>query len=58
MKTASWVVREKSTGTVIFETFNQAIVDALNCEKYEAVPILTYLQEVNRTARDASKGAQ
>ena len=39
MKTASWVVRERATGRVIFETFNPRLVARLK-PKYEAVPIL------------------
>jgi hypothetical protein len=50
-KTASWVIRERSTGRVIAETFNPAVVAALNTSKYEAVPILEYLYSLNRAAR-------
>lgn len=48
MRTASWVVRNKATGEVILETYNPKLVAALNAEKYEAVPILQYLQSLNR----------
>lgn len=51
MKTASWILREKSTGRVICETFDVRAVQALNTEKYEAVPILQYLQELNRAVK-------
>lgn len=44
----SWVVRRKSDGEVLFETFSAKIVAALDAKKYEAVPILTYLQNLNR----------
>ena len=44
---ASWVIRNKETGAVVMETFDQKKVDALNVEKYEAVPIITYLGELN-----------
>ncbi len=47
MKTASWVIREKETGKVVMETFDPAKVQALNKVKYEAVPILEYLQSLN-----------
>jgi hypothetical protein len=47
-QTASWVLRNKFTKEVIAETFDHRKVDALNTEKYEAVPIYEYLQEVNR----------
>lgn len=52
-RTASWVIRDKATGEVQFETYDPAKVKALNTEKYEAVPILEYLQEVNRNARES-----
>lgn len=48
MKTASWVIREKATGEVMFETFDKKKVDALNTAKYEAVPILEYLASLNK----------
>jgi hypothetical protein len=48
MKPASWVVREKASGKVVFETFDQRKVDALNTAKYEAVPIQQYLAGLNR----------
>lgn len=46
---SSWVIRNKGTKEVIFETFDKAKVDALNTEKYEAVPIQKYLGELNET---------
>ena len=46
-KTSSWVIRNKKTGEVIMETFDIKKVNALNTAKYEAVPILKYLQELN-----------
>lgn len=45
---ASYVIREKATGRVILETFNLRIVDTLNKEKYEAVPIQEYLASLNK----------
>lgn len=44
---ASWIIREKATGKVIFETFNRHLGDTLNTEKYEFVPILEHLQSIN-----------
>jgi len=43
----SWVVKEKVTGKVIFETFDGQVVAFLNTTKYEAIPILEYLQSIN-----------
>lgn len=42
-KPASWVIREKGTGKVIMETFDQNLLQRLNTERYEAVPIQVYL---------------
>ena len=47
MKTASWVIKRKIDGKVIFETFNEKILSALNAEKYKAIPILEYLSSIN-----------
>lgn len=50
-KTASWVIREKDGGAVIMETFDKAKVDALNTEKYEAVPVQEHLASLNRVSK-------
>lgn len=47
----SWIIREKATRRVIGEVFSRKLVEALNVEKYEAVPILEYLGEINRGNR-------
>lgn len=52
MNTASWVIRRKVDKAVLFETFNRTVVDHLNTATYEAVPILAYLYELNRTIRN------
>ncbi|MNP93542.1 Transglycosylase SLT domain protein [compost metagenome] len=49
--TASWVIRNKETGEVIAETFDKKKVDALNTEKYEAVPVQQHLGEVNESIK-------
>jgi hypothetical protein len=54
LRTASWVIREKETKKVICETFSRRMIDSLNTLKYEAVPILEYLQEFNRSAACSS----
>jgi hypothetical protein len=51
-RTASWIIREKETGRVICETFNERAVAALNIVKYEAIPILKYLQDLNQSIRE------
>lgn len=47
----SWVIREKGSKGVIWETFDKRLVERLNTAKYEAVPILDYLVELNANAR-------
>lgn len=54
---ASWVIRNKETGEVVMETFDPAKVDALNTEKYEAVPALRHLQELNASVREGGDGS-
>lgn len=58
MDTASWVIRRRTTGEVLFETFSAKVVRHLNTEQYEAVPILQYLQEFNRRVRAASQNSE
>lgn len=56
MKTASWIIRERATRRVICETFNAKAIAQLNIKRYEAVPILEYLTELNRAIK-AGEGA-
>ena len=53
MKSASWVIREKVTGRVILETYSPSVVAKVNTAKYDALPILEYLQSLN-AARPSS----
>lgn len=46
-KESSWIIREKDGGKVILETFDKKKVDALNTEKYEAIPAYEYLTQLN-----------
>lgn len=48
---ASWVIKRKDTGAVVCETFSAAAVEALDTSRFEAVPIMDYLQGVARAAR-------
>lgn len=52
-KDASWVIKNKATGEILFETFDKAKVDALNTSKYEAVPIYEHLTGLNKDERIA-----
>lgn len=51
----SWVIRERATGRVLFETFSRKVAAAINTAKYEAVPILQYLGSINAAIK-ASRG--
>jgi hypothetical protein len=46
-KDSSWIIRNKETGEVIQETFQKSVADKVNKDKYEAVPALQHLQEMN-----------
>ena len=43
----SWVLREKDTGKTVMETSNAEAVQKLNTNKYEAVPIIEHLANLN-----------
>lgn len=55
---ASWVIRDKITGETIMETFDRKKVDALNADRYEAVPIKDHLVGFNRQTRIADLNAE
>lgn len=46
-KPTSWVIIDRSTGNAVLETYNEALTK-LNQKKYKAVPILEYLQSLNK----------
>jgi hypothetical protein len=54
-RTASWVIRDKASKAVVCETFNPTFVRRLNTARYEAVPILAYLQEFNASLKAANR---
>ena len=51
MRTASWVIVNKSSNKAIFETFNESVISKINQEKYQAIPILAYLQNLNKAIK-------
>lgn len=57
-KQASWVIREKATGDVVMETFDRKKVEALNTEKFEAVPIAEHLASLNQEQPGAQPVAE
>ncbi len=55
MKTSSWIIVNKATRAAVFETFNENTAKAVNVKLYEAIPALQYLQQLNRTIKEAQK---
>jgi hypothetical protein len=53
MKTASWIIINKTTRQAVFETFNENTAKAVNTRLYEAIPALQYLQQLNRNIKEA-----
>lgn len=51
LETHSWVVTEKGTNKIIFETFNPRVVENINREKYEVTPIGEHLRNLNKKSR-------
>lgn len=50
-RTASWVIVRRETGEAVLETFNPRLVERINTQAYEAVPILAYLQAFNASVK-------
>lgn len=44
----SWVIVNKETNEAVFETFSEKICQCINTEKFKIVPILEWLQGLNR----------
>jgi hypothetical protein len=52
-RTASWVIVNRATGAALFETFQESVTLKLNTVKYQAMPVLQYLQQFNRSIKAA-----
>jgi hypothetical protein len=48
---ASWVIRDRVTKVAVLETFDKRIAQAINLQRYEALPIEQYLGELNATIK-------
>lgn len=55
---ATWAIREKTTGRAVMETSDQKKIQALNTEKYEAVPIGQHLNELSDPESAAGRSAR
>jgi len=51
-KTVSWVIVSKQSGKAILETFDSSLVNCINQKLYKAVPILEYLQNLNKSLKE------
>lgn len=51
MKTASWIIVSRATGKAVLETFNPRIAAAVNRARYDVLPVLEYLQNLNRALK-------
>jgi hypothetical protein len=49
---ASWVIVEIATGRAVLETYSEQVKDAINLEKYRAVEVLEYLQDLNKSIKE------
>jgi len=55
--TASWIIKRKSDGKVIAETFSQKTVDKLT-DQYEAIPVMDYLKSLNQNKESGENGKE
>ena len=44
---SGWVIRERDTGDTVFETQSRSVAEKVNQDRYEVVPILKHLEELN-----------
>jgi len=52
----SWVIKERSTGRVIFETFTESVANSAKKNGYDVVPIKEHLASLNRVSPTKSEG--
>lgn len=55
MKTASWVIVSRETGNAVWETFSLTLAERVNRDKYDVVPILQWLQSLNKKAEAGAR---
>lgn len=49
--TYSWVIVRIATSQAALETYSEAVAQAINTEKYKAVPIYDWLASINQQLR-------
>lgn len=45
---SSWVIIRKSDNYPVLETFSKSVAEKVNSKKYAVIPILEYLQSLNK----------
>lgn len=48
----SYVAVSKETGIGIFEFYNPLLTEKINKDKYTVLPVLTYLEQLNKSIRE------
>jgi hypothetical protein len=43
----SWVIVRRTDGMAVLETFSRRVAGQINTDRYEAIPIIEYLQRLN-----------
>jgi hypothetical protein len=51
--TSSWVVVRKKDNHAMFETYDENLIFHVNKSVYKVVPILEYLQQLNKDIKNA-----
>lgn len=52
----SWVIKERGTGRVIFETFSKSVADVAVNNGYHVMPIKEHLASLNPVSPTKSEG--
>lgn len=45
---ASWIIVDRATGKAVLETYNFELCQFVNLAKYRVIPILAWLQSLNK----------
>ena len=52
MESKSWVIVRLADNVAMFETWNKALTQAVNKQKYKVVPIYEYLSNLNASIKE------
>lgn len=54
MESKSWVIVRIADNVAMFETWNKALIAAVNTQKYKVVPIYKYLCDLNSSIKESN----